>query len=93
MGRSIVTILKEHEAYLRHDRHKKSVLAERAHLTQHNICLENAKVIAREDNLTKRKIREKIEINMTNDCLNRDDGTKLSDTWLPLLHSLKKHSS
>ena len=92
-GRSIVTRLKEHEADLRHDRHKKFTLAEHAHLTQHHICLENAKVISREDNLTKRKIREKIEINMTNDFLNRNDGTKLSDTSLPLLHSLKKHSS
>ena len=93
MGRSIVTRLKEHEANLRYDRHKKSALAEHTHLTQHHICLENAKVIAREYNLTKQKIRENIEINMTNDCLKRDDGTKLSDTWLPLLHSLKKHSS
>ena len=92
-GRSIVTRLKEHEADLRHDRHKKFSLVEHAHLTQHHIYLENVEIIAREDNLTKQKIREKIEINMTNDCLKRDDGTKLSGTWLPLLHSLKKHSS
>ena len=93
MGRSIVTRLKEHGADLKHDRHKKSTLAEHAHLTQHHICLENAMVIAREDNLAKRKIREKIEINITNGCLNRDDGKKLSDTWLPLLHSLREYSS
>ena len=92
-GRSIVTRLKEHEADLRHDRHKRSSLAEHPHLTQHHICLENVVVIVREDNLAKRKIREKIEINMIDDCLNRDDGTKLSDTWLPLLHSLKNNSS
>ena len=93
IGRFIEIWPKEHEADLRHDRHKKSTLAEHAHLTQHHIYLENVEVIAREDNLTKQKIREKIEINMIDDCLNRDDGTKLSDTWLPLLHSLKKHSS
>ena len=92
-GRSIVTRLKEHEVDLRHYRHKKFALAEHANLTQHRICLEIAKFIVREDNLTKRKVREKIEINMTNDCLNIYDGTKLSDTWLPLLNSLKKHSS
>ena len=90
-GRSIGTRLKEHGADLRHDRYKRSALAEHAHLTQHQICLENAVVVAREDNIAKRKIREKIEINMAMDCLNRDDGKKLSDTWLPLLHSLKRH--
>ena len=58
--RSIVTRLKEHEADIRHGRHKKSAVSEHAHLTQHHICLENAKVIAREDKLTKRKLREKI---------------------------------
>ena len=53
MGRSIVTRLKEHGADLKHDRHKNSALAEHAHLTQHHIFLENAMVIAREDNLAK----------------------------------------
>ena len=79
-GRSIETRMKEHMADLRHDRHKRSALAEHAHLTQHHICLENAKVIAKEDNLIKRKKREKIEINMTNNCLNRDDGKKLNES-------------
>ena len=91
-GRSIATRLKEHGADLKNDRYKKSALAEHAHLTQHHICLENSSVITREDNLAKWKITEKIEINMTNGCLNRDDVKKLSDTWLPLLHSLKKNS-
>ena len=92
-GRSLETRMKEHMADLRHDRHKRSALAEHAHLTQHHICLENAKVIAKEDNLIKHKIRENIETNMTNNCLNRDDGKKLSDSLLPLLYSLKKFSS
>ena len=91
-GRSIVTRLKEHGADLRNDRHKRSALDEHAHVTQHHICLENVVVIAREDSIAKRKIRENIEINMAIDCLNRDDGKKLSDTWLPLLHSLKRNT-
>ena len=41
------------------------------------------------ENLTKQKVREKIEINISLDCLNRDDGTKLSDTWKPILHDLR----
>ena len=86
---STETIVKEHIADLRHNRHKKSALAEHAHIIGHHICLENAKVIGREDNLIKRKIREKIEINLNNNCLNRDDGAKISDFWKPLLHSLQ----
>ena len=87
-GRSMETRLKEHSADLRHNRYKKSAIAEHAFMTGHHICLENAKVIAREDNLVKRKIREKIEINLNENCLNRDDGAKISDSWKPLLHSL-----
>ena len=87
-GRSMETRLKEHIADLRHNRYKKSPIAEHVFITGHHICLENAKVIAREDNLVKRKIREKIEINLNENCLNRDDGTKISDSWKPLLHSL-----
>ena len=79
------TRFKEHSADLRHNRHKKSTLAEHVHITG----LENANVIAREDNLFKRKIREKIEINLNENCLNKDDGAKISDSWKPLLHSLQ----
>ena len=45
--RSIVTRLKEHEADLRHDRHKNSALAEHSHLTQHHLRLDNSKVISK----------------------------------------------
>ena len=64
------TRFKEHNADIPHDRHKKSALVEHAHITNHHICLEDAKVIAREDNLIRRKIREKIEINLNENCLN-----------------------
>ena len=80
---------KEHSADLRHNRSKKSALVEHAFITGHHICLENAKVIAREDNLVRRKIRENIEINLNENCVNMDDGTKISDSWKPLLHSLQ----
>ena len=82
------TRLKEHSANFRHNRYKKSTIVEHAFITGHHICLENAKFIVREDNLVKRKIREKIEINLNENCLNRDDGAKISDSWKPLLHSL-----
>ena len=88
-GHSMQTIFKEHIANLRHNRHKKLALAECVHITGHHIFLENAKVISREDNLIKRKIREKIEINLNENCLKRDDGANISDSWKPLLHSLQ----
>ena len=34
-GRSMKTRFKEHSAYIRHDRHKKSALAEHSHFTKH----------------------------------------------------------
>ena len=86
---SMETRFKEHSTDLRHDRHKKSALIEHSHIIGHQICLENAKVLSREDNIIKQKIKEKIEINLSNNCLNRDDGAKLSDSWKPLLHSLQ----
>ena len=51
--------------------------------------LRKKKFIAKEESLTKRKVSEKIEINIALDYLNRDYGTKLSDTWKPLLHDLR----
>ena len=45
-------------------------------------------VLAKEENLTKRKIREKIEIEMNEYCLNRNKGNRLSDIQTLLLHSL-----
>ena len=83
------TIFKEHNVDLRHNRHKKSSLAEHAHITPHHICLENAKVISREDNLIKRKIKEKIEINLNENYLKTDYGANISDSWKTLLHSLQ----
>lgn len=49
-------------------------------LTLHQICMEKATIIAKEDNLTKCRVREKIEIKMNLDCLDRDEGKKLSDS-------------
>ena len=87
------TRLKEHSADIRHDRHKKSALAEHSHLIKHQIYLEKASVLAKEESLTRRNVREKIESNITLDCLNRDDGTKLNNTWKPLLYDLKINSN
>jgi hypothetical protein len=56
--------LKEHSVDLRHDRFKKSSLAKHSHKTSHQICLEKAKIIAKVEHHTKRKVHEKMEIEM-----------------------------
>ena len=43
--------------------------------------MEKEMVLVKEENLTKRKIREKIEIEMNEYCLNRNKGKRLSDIW------------
>ena len=89
--RSFEVWLKEHCTDIKHDRVKKSALAKHAHLTKHHICVEKTTIISKEEDITKRKVREKIEIRLNLDCMNRDDGKKLSDTWTPLIHLLQKN--
>ena len=43
------------------------------HNKSHDI-MEKGVIIAKEENLTRYKVREKIEIKMNIDCLNRDEG-------------------
>lgn len=74
---------------LRHNRHLKSALAEHSHHTSHHICLENDRIIAKIGNYTKRKVRERIEIELTLENLNRDEGGKLSETWKPVVQILQ----
>ena len=52
--------------------------------------MEKATIIAKEEHITKQKVREKIEIRLNPYCMNKDDGKKLSDTWTPLIHLLQK---
>ena len=83
--------LKEHSAYIIHDRHQKPALAEHARDSRHHIRIEGTKVITREDHCKRRKIREAIEIEKFLSNLNRDDGLKLSECWRPIIHHLRKN--
>jgi len=53
--------------------------------------VEKTTIISKEEDITKRKVREKIEIRLNPYCMNKDDGKKLSDTWTPLIHLLQKN--
>ena len=57
---------------------------------KHHICLEDASIIAREEQHQRRKIREALEILKLPCNLNRDSGLDISDSWLPLINEIKK---
>ena len=63
--REIEIRVKEHCAYIRHNRTKKSALAEHSGETIHQICIEKTKLLVQEGHCTKRKIREALEIKKT----------------------------
>lgn len=86
-GRSIQQRICEHATDLRHGRTKSSALAEHVDKTKHQFCIEEAKVIARVDRFHHRKLREAIEIERRPVNLNRDDGWKVSRSWIPALSS------
>ena len=79
--------IQKHATDLRHCRTYSSSLEEHAGLRKHHICLEESRVLARVDHLHHRKLREAIEIEKRNKTLNRDDGWKLSTSWVPSLCS------
>ena len=86
-GRSINQIIHEHVANLKHNRSRSSALAEHAEKTNHHICIEDAKVIARIDHFHHRKLREALEIEKRSINLNRDDGWSVRRCCIPALHS------
>jgi len=87
-GRSLKIRIKEHAADIKNERSRTSALAEHSSKTNHHVCLEDAKVIAREDNYQKRKIREAIEIIKCPQNLNRDNGSEISGNWLPMINQI-----
>ena len=91
IGHSLQVRLKEHSAEIIHDRTEKYALAEHSHTTTHQICMEKALLITREEQYNRRRMREALEIEKRNNMLNRDEGLKLSDTWKPVINLVKKH--
>ena len=84
-GRSINKRISEHATDLRHGRAKSSALAEHAEKTKHQVCIEEAQVIARVAQFHHSKLREALEIEKRPLNLNRDDGWKISRCWIPAL--------
>ena len=74
-----------------HRQTNKFALAENSHSIYHHVCIKKASLISREDNYNKRRIREAVEIEKTNNNLNKDDGLKLSNTWKTVINKIKRN--
>ena len=56
---------------------------------QHSLTWENVSVLAREDNTSRRKIREALEIQQEKPTLNRDTGQMVPKVYFPLLTQVR----
>jgi hypothetical protein len=88
--RSLNVHLKEHIVDITHDCITKSTLVEHSHNTTHQICMDKASLIAKEEHYNKRRMREALEIDIRNNTLNKDEGLKLSDTWRLVINQIKR---
>ena len=91
MCHSLKTCLDQHLADIIHGWTNKSALEEHSRNASHQVCIEKASLIAKEDNYNKRRIREAVEIDKMNNNLNKDDGLKLSNTWKTLINKIKRN--
>ena len=83
--------MKEHKrAYVKAD-FEKSAVAEHAWLCGHYIDWDNVEVLDQENDLCRRKVKEGIEIRLTNKKLriNRDEGRDLSPEWFSIVKKIQ----
>ena len=80
-GRQLDTRIKEHVT------RSSSAIYEHIKNTGHTITPKNTKIIDRESNFTKRKIKESIAIHLHRPTLNRDGGLEIPGAYYALLRS------
>ena len=88
--RSFGIRLKEHINDITRNRSEKLGFTEHACYSSHYICMEQAKLIHKEDHYLKRRVKEAIEIDKSSNIMNKDDGLKLNNPWKPLLKTKNK---
>ena len=67
-----------------------NLLSRNTHTSPHTTCIDKTRLLEREENYTKQRIREVVEIEKRNNILNRDDGLKLSSSWKSVIDKLKR---
>jgi hypothetical protein len=90
-GRSIDTRIKERHRHIRLAHPDKSVVAEHSISWGHRIQLQDTKILSTKSRYMDRLIKEAIEIKLHLNIMNREDSLCLSQSWKPLIHSLKVH--
>jgi hypothetical protein len=74
---------------LKNERTHTSALAEHSLKTKHQVCLEETKILAKENHYYKRRLREALEIIKHPNNINRDGGLEVSSFWQPLINQLR----
>jgi hypothetical protein len=89
-GRTIETRLKEHKRHLRLGQPEKSAIAEHWTECKNSVQFVDTKMLCRSNGFWDRLVKESIEIRLADNTLNRDFGYTLSNTWKPVLKTIKK---
>ena len=90
-GRTLEIRVKEHKRACVKADFEKSSVAEHAWLSGHYIDWDNVEVLDQENDLCRRKVKEGIEIRLTNKKLriNRDEGRDLSPEWFSIVKKIQ----
>ena len=88
-GRSMQERIKEHDRDIRLARTQTSAVSEHANETDHYPLWDEVKFIDRDSHWYTRRIKEGIHIRLHLNNINRDNGIKIPEAWIP---TVKKHS-